>query len=246
MEQHQLKGGLQMNRVIIRLGFAIFVGSVFVGCNVNGSDAGAVDEQIVERLDVVVTDSDVVVKGKFTELIKKENMVRSASDPSQPSEEHFSEGHIYQFQIDQAFKGSDADKINVAVPYATQVSIKGKNQDIMVEHVDYEEIDLEKEYVLFLNDLSEMEAELFSPASALFIIEIDEQEGLRFYSKRIDGQLASNVLVDEREEGFQGTYVTELSGFLVGDYTEDVLLLKDLLAEEGIETLSELEVFLEE
>lgn len=114
----------------------------------------------------------------------------------------------------------------------------------MVEHVDYEPIDESKTYILFLNELAEIEQGLYGPASAAFIVEVCEAENVRFYSKRIEGQLAENVIVEEGNEEFKGKYVTEVTGFLMGDYIEDVLLLNDLLAAEGIETLRELEAFL--
>ncbi|GAF15538.1 hypothetical protein JCM19046_4344 [Bacillus sp. JCM 19046] len=231
-------------RMVMFVGLTLLGASALVGCNVHGSEVSPEDEHIPKRLDEILVSSSTIVKARFTERIAEENMIRSSANPSEPSEEFYSEGHIYQFQVEKCYKGSDEETVTVVTPYAKEVSIQGTFRDRMVEHVDYEPIDESKTYILFLNELAEIEQGLYGPASAAFIVEVCEAENVRFYSKRIEGQLAENVIVEEGNEEFKGKYVTEVTGFLMGDYIEDVLLLNDLLAAEGIETLRELEAFL--
>lgn len=112
-------------RMVMFVGLTLLGASALVGCNVHGSEVSPEDEHIPKRLDEILVSSSTIVKARFTERIAEENMIRSSANPSEPSEEFYSEGHIYQFQVEKCYKGSDEETVTVVTPYAKEVPFKG-------------------------------------------------------------------------------------------------------------------------
>ncbi|MGN7286972.1 hypothetical protein ACTHP3_18770 [Shouchella rhizosphaerae] len=103
--------------------------------------------------------------------------------------------------------------IKTAITYADQMAAiddQGERiEEVMVESLDYEELDLNKNYILFLVDSGFIEEGLYTLASGAYIIEIENDESIRFLSKRMEGQLAENLEVEEGDGSVHGILKTE-------------------------------------
>ncbi|SDZ35138.1 hypothetical protein SAMN05421736_110113 [Evansella caseinilytica] len=82
---------------------------LFSACNkdVIYKMADASDEELPTSLDEIMEASEIIVKGYFGELLEKVNMVRLADDPTMPSEDFYTEGHVYEFFVDETYKGDN-------------------------------------------------------------------------------------------------------------------------------------------
>lgn len=203
------------------------------------------DEELPNHLNEIIEFSDVIVKGSFTEFVKPTNMIRSANDPTVESDELYTEGQIYTFQIEKTYKGEVEVSIKTAITYADQMAAiddQGERiEEVMVESLDYEELDLNKNYILFLVDSGFIEEGLYTPASGAYIIEIENDESIRFLSKRMEGQLAENLEVEEGDGSVHGILKTEYQNETALTIVEEFDIFPNFLAEEGIETLSDIE-----
>lgn len=114
------------------------------------------DEMIIKELEYIIDDSEVVVKGHFGKYIGKENMVRQSQNPEIPDEDIYIEGHIYDFHIEEVYKGNVDNLIKIIIPYASEISIYNKIGrhigNVMNEDTEYQKPDPEQSNILFLTE----------------------------------------------------------------------------------------------
>lgn len=239
-----------MKRYVLIIGSMIAV--TLVGCNSNSSSEHVYqmndhrDEQHPDNLLEIIEASDTIVKGSFTELLKTDNMARQEADPTQSSDLVYIEGQIYNFTVEESFKGESLEELNAILPYLNEIPVFNDEEeivdDVLVEAIDYEGVDLNSEYILFLLDASFIEEGLYSPAAQSFIVEADDVEP-RFLSKRIEGQLDESIELES--VGDEATMVTEVRDDISVDVTREFKVIPNYLDELNIETVEELEVYLE-
>ncbi|MEK4567021.1 hypothetical protein MKX54_20295 [Alkalihalobacillus sp. FSL R5-0424] len=206
------------------------------------------DESLPQSIDEIIDNSEIIVKGEFGNLLKSENMIRNSADPTIESDLYYSEGHIYDFNIGETYKGLDVDGIKVAVTYGDGIPVMEDTGEIIdevfVERIDYEEIDLTKQYILFLRDSSDIEENLFTPAAEAFIIEVDDDTSLKFHTKRMEGQLSDDIDVDTNDEESYGELTTQFRSEVSVDVIQEFNLFPDLLNNSDIDNLTDLEEYL--
>jgi len=186
----------------------VFIGTLLIGliflqaCGNNNvyQMVDSSDELIIEQLEDIINESQVIVKGHFGKYIDKVNMVRQVSNPTLPSENTYTEGHIYEFHIDEVYQGEVNHSINIVIPYASEIKVydaRGKHVgNVMNESTEYKKPDPEESNILFLNDTG-IRDNLYGPGSIPYNIVIDKDESIKFISKRIEGQLEDNVFVED-------------------------------------------------
>lgn len=114
------------------------------------------------RLNDIVSESNIIVKGKYSELIGTENMLRNPVNLKEEDPDFYAEGRTYQFNIDEVIHGVVVeDSIQVIMHYSDNVDVEveesGISEVIEVINPLFVEPDFDKEYVLFLsfsNDLN--------------------------------------------------------------------------------------------
>jgi len=113
------------------------------------------DYPVAETIDDMTKQSDVVVLGEYTSFDSTWNMARNPDDPSQPDEDNYTEGHLYNFKIVEVVKGnipSETIKINLryeeTIPLITE---QGKKEKIKNKDPLYQKPEFGHRYLLFLN-----------------------------------------------------------------------------------------------
>ncbi|KGA96175.1 hypothetical protein AJ85_18330 [Alkalihalobacillus alcalophilus ATCC 27647 = CGMCC 1.3604] len=236
------------------IGASLIIG-ILIGCSSSASTDKTYqinehrDEKLPDNLSEIIGNSDVIVKGTYNELIRTENMIRSANDPTVPSDDFYTEGLIYDFTINKTYKGDVIDSIKTSVTHLDELPIMEDDGEVVgevtVEVIDYEEIDENKEYVLFLVDGSYIEEGLYTPASEIYIIEINNNS-LQFLSKRIEGNLYEAIELEENgDDVSHAVLTTEYREDISVDIVQEFDLVKDYLGAEDIDTLNKLEEYLE-
>ncbi|MBN6206202.1 hypothetical protein JYK21_07045 [Ralstonia pickettii] len=225
---------------------ALLMGLIFLQACGSGDDTvsqmvDSSDEQRVERLEDVINDSEVIVKGHFGKYIDKDNMVRDHANPDMPSENTYTEGHIYEFHIEEVYKGEVDSTINVMIPYASEIKVYDENAkyvgDVMNESTEYKKPDPEESNILFLNQTG-IKENLYGPGSIPYNIVINKDESIEFVSKRIEGQLEDNVIVEgDSEEAY---IIHEHRDDVPADVKEEFAVIPDLLNGKTLSDVEEL------
>lgn len=230
--------------------FTILFTLFLYGCHSIGDEKVHVmvdhaDEELPQTLTEVVNSSDVIVKGTFHELKDKINMIRNANNPKIPADELYSEGHVYEFESVKTYKGEVPDVIRVAISYGSEIQVVDENgKDIgkvFVENLEYEEPKDHASYILFLVD-SPIAENLYTRASVLYQIEIDNDENVRFISNRMSGALSEQVKTDD---GQYAEYTTQYRGKFAADIIQERMIVNNYLKDEQLTNLNELEKWFE-
>lgn len=113
------------------------------------------DYKVISELSEMVEESELVVVGKFGSYTESYNSDRDIKDPSKPSKESFSEGKIYQFQVNETLKGkTDSSAIRVGIPYTKEITglrdEKGNKLNVKVKNSLSVTPDPQTRYILFL------------------------------------------------------------------------------------------------
>ena len=236
-----------MKRFFFLILFSLFL----YGCNSIGDEKVHVMvdhsyEEVPQTLAEVVNSSDVIVKGTFNELKDKINMIRKGDDPTVPADEVYSEGHVYEFETVKTYKGEVPNLIDVAISYGSEIQVvdeKGNNiGKVFVESLEYAELKDDYAYILFLVDSSIAE-NLYTRASILYLIEIDDDEDVHFISKRMSGELSDHVKTDDNH---YAKYTTQYREDFAADIIQEVGIVNNYLKDERISNLNELEKWLAE
>ena len=75
--------------------------------------------------------ADSIVIGHYDEFIKAWNIARDLEDSSKESSEHYVEGHIYSFQVEQVVKGECSEEtIYINIPYKER--IRGEITNVVI------------------------------------------------------------------------------------------------------------------
>lgn len=203
------------------------------------------DELRIENLEDITQRSPVIVKGHFGRYIDKDNMVRQVSNPKEPSENSYTEGHIYEFHIDKVYKGDVDSTINVIIPYATEIKVQDSKGthigNVMNESAEYKKPDKDQSNILFLMD-TQIQENLYGPASLPYNIVIDKDESIKFISNRIEGQLGDNV-IDEKGTSKNAYILHEHRDDVLVDVREEINVIPNLLKGK---TLSDVEKILKD
>lgn len=159
-------------------------------------------------LQVMRDHADSIVIGQFGEFINAWNMARDLEDSSKESSEHYVEGHIYSFQVEQVVKGECSEEtIYINIPYKER--IRGEISNVITDErgnllkeatkIDpyefevirefYMEPDPEERVMLFL--LYDAEFDRYFAAIEPYMIVLDEND---------TAELRSNMLLPEEEK----------------------------------------------
>ncbi|MDO7285867.1 MULTISPECIES: hypothetical protein [Shouchella] len=241
-----------MNKKFITTLGSIILISTLVACNDSEETVYQMnddsDEYIPGSLEEIIQDTEVIVKGKFTEFIKTENLIRTADDPTQPADELYAEGHFYDFEVTESLKGDVSDTILTAIGVSDTIPILSDNGEdlgeVVVEMIDYEEIDMDKEYVLLLQDSSYIEEGLYTGAWSAHVIEIEEDGSVEFNTKRMQGQLDSDLEVETEGDVTFINRVTEHRDDISVDVHQEYQVFDDYLGNADIDSISDLEEFI--
>lgn len=130
---------------------------------VNGGEAElyiSYDRAIAEGLDEMVSNADWIVLGRYTAFDSTWNMSRDPNDPSKPSDDQYTEGRIYRFQVEHIYKGELAKtEILVSHRYSqtkemrlldSQGTLTTQPVSFVLMEPLYQEPVIGDEYVLFL------------------------------------------------------------------------------------------------
>lgn len=202
------------------------------------------EEMIVGQLEDIIDDSEVIVKGHFGKYIDKENMIRESSNPEIPAEDIYIEGHIYEFHIEEVYKGDVDNLINVIIPYASEIRVYneiGRHVgNVMNEDTEYQKPDPEQSNILFLSDSQIRDKDkLYSPGSTPYNLAIEKDESIQFVSKRIEGQLENNVIMEDRSS--RSAYIVHKHrDDVYVDVTEEFSLIPDVLKGKTLGDVEEL------
>lgn len=200
------------------------------------------DEMRIEQLEDIINESQVIVKGHFGKYIDKDNMVRHYSNPELPSENTYTEGHIYRFHIEEVYKGEVNSSINVMIPYASEIKVynsTGKHVgNVMNESTEYIKPDPKQSNILFLNH-TQIRDNLYGPGSIPYNLVIDKDESIKFISKKIEGQLGDDVIVEDNSS--QNAYIVhEHREDVSADVTEEFYVIPNLLKGKTLSDVEEL------
>lgn len=129
----------------------------------NESDATVIisqDRLVVEGIPEMVEHATWVVSGRYIEFDSTWNMSRDPNDPTKPSKDDYTEGHLYRFRVEKVYIGKlEEDEILVSHRYSQRNSMPllDKNGNISktpttftVADPLYQKPVLGDEYVLFL------------------------------------------------------------------------------------------------
>ncbi len=118
------------------------------------------DRMIAEGIDEMVDLATWVVSGRYVEFDSIWNISRDPNDPTKPSKDNYTEGHLYRFHVEKVYVGKlEENEILISHRYSQRKSIPllDKNGNIsknpatfMVADPLYQEPVLGDEYVLFL------------------------------------------------------------------------------------------------
>ncbi len=107
---------------------------IIIGCNGEAlqihdhADSLPPPETLAEYVD----NSEVVVKGRYTEMLDKVNMIAEDEKMQIPSSDFYAEGHVYEFTVTEVFKGEPTELISVILPFKEVIDIFDDNGN----HVD--------------------------------------------------------------------------------------------------------------
>lgn len=230
----------------------VLLAGVLMGCSDNEESiyqaTDDADEYIPRSLVEIVEGTEVIVKGKFSKRLKTENLIRAADDPTKPADDFYAEGHIYDFEVVETLKGNVSDTIKTAIGFADRIPIlsdSGENLGhVMVEMVDYVEINMKNEYLLLLQDSNYIEEGLYTGAWAPHVIEIGEDGSVAFNTKRMEGQLDTSLEMKEEDGNVLVTQITKHRGEVSVDVYQEYGVFGDYLGEANIDDIVDLEQFI--
>lgn len=156
------------------------------------------DEAIPSDIEEVISSSDIIVKGEHISEIESINSVRDASDPSKEGDDYV-KGSIYDFEVTDVYKNDNnesLDSINILLNVETHHEILDEEGDIIdtvvIPHVDFQEPNLDKEYIYFLYE-TDIEEGLYALSSPLGELVLEEDGNIDIVSNRVEGNFGINV-----------------------------------------------------
>lgn len=152
----------------------------------------ASDILIYEDIEEMAQNSEIVVVGYFDKFVEPINMLRNPSNILEESSTRYSEGHIYDFTVEEVVSGDlNQDTIQVGISFSNGYNFidnQGKEQHIQIPAPTYQEPKLNQKYIVFLYKSEELN-KYFEPFEP-YRIEINKNNIATLDS----------ALVDENEE----------------------------------------------
>ncbi|MFA9557585.1 hypothetical protein ACERII_09795 [Evansella sp. AB-rgal1] len=181
-------------------------------------------------LDELIRKTELIVKGSFGDILSKENMIRIGD---LPDDHLYAEGHLYEFQVDEVFKGNIVGEIHPILYYGFEVAVHdhaGKHiSNVMVPSPEYKTPDPTKQYILFLRK-NPIGATTYSRSSDAYMIEIDQDQSMQFISERMEGQLSESIVLTNPDHN-RAEHVVKVREGIYVDVFESMPIINNYLEE---------------
>ncbi|MDR6748550.1 hypothetical protein J2W90_002704 [Bacillus pumilus] len=162
------------------------------------------DFNVADGIEEMVLQSDVIVVGHYQKLLKSWNM----SGSSEPSE--FTEGHLYQFKVEDTLKGNSESIIKINHRYSETVPIEVTSGDEIISDEG-----------ILIKDASKKQVYTVTNKDPLYIKPELNQKYIAFLQK-----------------GNTGNYFGSLEPYLIKFNEEDIAILQSNLTDLQKENLS--------
>lgn len=187
-------------------------------------------------LDNLVDNSTLIVVGEYLDLEETWNMSRDRENPELESTEHYYEGHLYNFRIDEIVYGTNSEnEILVNLAYKEAHKFEENGNEVNFEMIDpyYVEPEQGVKYMLFLNK-DEMFGNYYG-AIEPFQVKIDGNEQVHL----ISNQVLSDNLPENSEIHDDGVYFKTLKEHQNKqiEVVTEVPLIKDFIEGSNLEQL---------
>lgn len=149
--------------IILLVAISISIGLSLLSSNskANNNDEAIVinynlDYPVSEDLEQMYKESDLIVIGHYESLDSTWNMVRDMNDIMKPDSKDYTEGHLYNFKIEEVLFGkSNKDEIKINLRHHKLFHLEDENEEIHTIEVNdplFIEPEIGGKYVLFLKE----------------------------------------------------------------------------------------------
>ena len=218
---------------ILALLLVVYLGISMIICRRPSVVYVSDDFDVTDTLTDLINKSDVIVVGKYiSNVYDSWNMARSMEDISKEDRYHYSEGHLYKFDVEQVLKGKVEQIITINIPYkrngyintsSGNISEQGLTDDkILLKEIHsidplYIKPDVEKKYVLFLSYDSFFD--YYYGSTEPYRIIIDDDNNLSIESNLLSDSTIGDVIEYDKEK-----FVIYHNNTRISDFISDVNL----------------------